>query len=132
MKHRFTTEYEINASPKMIFPYLSSAGGLQEWFADEVVTLPDKTMNIIWDGVDHHAKVVSRRTNSHIKYQFGIDGNAEEEELGFLEFKVDYNEMTQSSFLKIVDYSEMDDENDLEELWNQLIGNLKEITGSNQ
>ena len=29
-------EFEIKASPKVLYPYLSTASGLQQWFADKV------------------------------------------------------------------------------------------------
>ncbi|MFM1934856.1 MAG: START-like superfamily domain, partial [Bacteroidota bacterium] len=29
----YTFEYELKASPKVLFPYLSSPSGLQQWFA---------------------------------------------------------------------------------------------------
>ena len=35
-KQKFVGEYPINASRKMLFPYLSTASGLCEWFADDV------------------------------------------------------------------------------------------------
>jgi hypothetical protein len=37
--------------------------------------------------------------------------------------------MTQSSFLKITDYSEVENEDDLRELWSQLVGSLREAVG---
>jgi len=128
-KYRYVTEFEIRTSVKMLYPYLSSAAGLQEWFADEVNVMGDKLLNIVWDGVSHPAKIISRRINHHIKYQFIKGNNEEEAEFQFLEFRLDYNEMTQSSFLKIIDYSDMDNEEDLSELWDGLIDTLKEKIG---
>lgn len=130
-KYRYITEFEINASVKMLFPYLSSAAGLQEWFADEVNVIGDKLLDIVWDGVSHPAKIISRRINHHIKYQFiKKSDNDENAEMQYLEFRLDYNEMTQSSFLKIIDYSDMDNEDDLNELWEGLIDTLKEKIGA--
>jgi hypothetical protein len=39
------------------------------------------------------------------------------------------NELTQSSFLKITDYSDTGNEDDLQELWTHLVSNLREIVG---
>ena len=131
-KYKFTIEFEVNASIKMLYPYLSSAAGLQEWFADEVNVIGDKLLDIVWDGVSHPAKIISRRINHHIKYQF-IKPNTNDDELAenqTLEFRLDYNEMTQSSFLKVIDYSDMDNEEDLTELWEGLIDTLKEKIGA--
>ena len=129
-KHRYITEFEITASVKMLFPYLSSAAGLQEWFADEVNIIGDKLLDIVWDGVSHPAKIISKRINHHIKYQFMKPAAVEDPEPQFLEFRLDYNEMTQTSFLKIIDYSDMDNEDDLSELWDGLVETLKEKIGA--
>jgi uncharacterized protein YndB with AHSA1/START domain len=129
-KYKFVIEYEIHASVKMIYPYLSTASGLAEWFAEEVKTLEDKTYDIVWDGQSHPAKLVSARTNSHIKYVF-LPLNAEDEaDPSYLEFKLSHSEMTDTTFLKIIDYSEMNNEKDLKELWDNLIYNLRELLGA--
>jgi len=127
-KYKYVAEYEIKAAVKMLYPYVATASGLQEWFADEVNITSDKKFNFIWDGELHNAKVVSKRTNLSIKYQF-ID-EEDEGDPSFLEFKIDFNEMTQTSFLRVTDYSMMDDLDELKELWEQLITDLKEILGS--
>ena len=44
-KQKFVGEYPINASRKMLFPYLSTATGLCQWFADDVnINNIDKTL----------------------------------------------------------------------------------------
>ncbi|MEM1136975.1 MAG: START-like domain-containing protein [Bacteroidota bacterium] len=134
-KFKYVAEYEIKAAVKMLYPYISTASGLQEWFADEVNIAGDKLLNFIWDGESHVTKIVSRRTNSAIKFLFLPENGSkpdheDDNDLHYLEFKIDFNEMTQTSFLRVTDYSEMDDLEELHELWDQLINNLKEILGS--
>lgn len=129
-KFKYVAEYEVKAALKMLFPYLSTASGLQEWFADEVNILPNRNLDFIWEGESHIAQVASKRTNHHIKFQFLPENEEDDHNLSTLEFKIDFNEMTQSSFLTVTDYSEMDDLEELHELWDQLIDDLKEILGS--
>ncbi|UXX78020.1 START-like domain-containing protein [Reichenbachiella carrageenanivorans] len=124
-KFKFVGEYEIRASKKMLYPYLSTASGLAQWFADDVNIDEDKTFTIIWDGEENKAKMVSHRTNSQVKFEFVSD----DEEPSYVEFKVDMNEMTQSVFIRVTDYSDMDDENELQDLWESLMTNLREIVG---
>jgi uncharacterized protein YndB with AHSA1/START domain len=129
-KFKYVTEFEIRAAVKMLYPYVSTASGLREWFADEVKSTDGRTFDFVWDGESHHARVTAKRTNSHIKFQFLPEGPTEEADLAYIEFKIDYNEITQSTFLKVVDYSEMDDVQELGALWEQLIVKLKEVMGS--
>jgi uncharacterized protein YndB with AHSA1/START domain len=126
-KHKFTAEFEIKASPKMLFPYLNSATGLTEWFADEVNIDHRKVFHFIWDGVNHSAKLTTQRINKYVKFDFISEEGGEDHP--FIEFKLDQNELTQSTFLKVVDYSEMADEEDLKELWENLVYQLREIVG---
>jgi uncharacterized protein YndB with AHSA1/START domain len=133
-KYKFTGEYEINASPKMLFPYLNTAAGLSQWFADNVNINEDKTYNFIWDGEDHKAKIASQRTNTYVKFEFleDVASNGSPEnghDPSFIEFKIDTNELTQSVFLKITDYSDTADEEEMEEIWDNLVHSLKEIIG---
>lgn len=129
-KYRYVAEYEIHASVKMIYPYLSTASGLAEWFAEEVNVLKDKTLDIIWDGESHPAKLVTARTNSHVKYIFSPLNKEDEDDPSFLEFKITHSEMMDTTFLKVVDYSEMNNQKDLEELWENLIYELRELLGA--
>jgi uncharacterized protein YndB with AHSA1/START domain len=132
-KYKYVTEYEINAAVKMIYPYLSTPAGLKEWFAEDVQVLPDKTLNIVWDGIAHHARIASWRANAHIRYQFIPEGGEEgvhPRDLAYLELRVDFNEITQTSFLKITDYSDMDNDDELLGLWDNLIEQLREVLGA--
>lgn len=124
-KFKFVGEYEIRASKKMLYPYLSTASGLAQWFADDVNIDEDKTFTIIWDGEENKAKMVSHRTNSQVKFEFISD----DEEPSYVEFKIDMNEMTQSVFIRVTDYSDMEDAQELQDLWESLMTNLREIVG---
>ena len=35
-KEKFELEFPLRASPKMLFPFLSTPSGLSEWFCDDV------------------------------------------------------------------------------------------------
>lgn len=129
-KFLFTADFEINASKKMLYPYLSTASGLSQWFADDVNINEDKVFNFIWDGEDHKAKMVSHRSNSYVKFEFIPDSpDVDEEDIAYFELRLEENELTQSVFIKVTDYSEMDDKDELYDLWQGLVDNLKETVG---
>jgi uncharacterized protein YndB with AHSA1/START domain len=132
VKSKFTFEYEINASKKMLYPYFTTASGLAQWFADDVTVDEDHVFNFIWEAEDHKAKMVSHRTNSYAKFVFlTLKDEEDEEEEGpnYLEFRLEENEMTQTTFIKVADYSDFDDKEEQAELWTNLFHGLKEIVG---
>lgn len=124
-KNKFIGEYGINASKKMLYPYISSASGLSQWFADDVNINEDKVFTIIWDGEENLAKMVSSRSNHHVKFEFMEDGD---DDPNYVELRIETNELTQETFIRVTDYSDMDPE-EAEELWDSLIHDLKEIVG---
>ena len=129
-KYEFVTEFEINASEHMIFPYLSTASGLKDWFAEDVYQDRDKTYNFVWNGKDYKAKIVSLHPDHKVRYHMLSEEGGQEDDPAFLEFSLDFSELTQSSFLTIVDYSEMDDDEELQDLWENMVENLREALGA--
>lgn len=129
VKNKFVADYQINTSRKILFPYLSTASGLAEWFADDVSINEDKTYIFHFDGEDHYARIVALRTNMHVKFDFFDPNNADESDHSYIEFKLEENELTQTLFLKVIDYSDSYDGDELESIWESLIHNLKEIIG---
>ena len=128
-KHKFTTEFEINASKKMLYPYLYSPSGLAQWFADDVTINEDKVYNIVWDGEDNYAKIVSHRTNSFVKFEFIPRKGEEHVERSYVELKLEMNELTQTVFLRITDCSENEDDEELQDIWESMVNGLKETVG---
>jgi len=128
-KTKFAYEYEINASKKMLYPYFTTASGLAQWFADDVNIDEDNIFNFIWEGQDHKAKMVSHRSNAYAKFVYLMPDKSEEEDPEWVEFKIDLNEMTQTTFIKIQEYSEFDDKEEQAEVWEGLLHTLKEIVG---
>ncbi|GAB3664923.1 START-like domain-containing protein [Echinicola sediminis] len=129
VKNKFVADYQVNASKKVIFPYLSTASGLSEWFADDVTINEDKVFNFVYDGVDHLARVAAIRSNHGVKFEFFDPDMPEENDHSYVEFRLEENELTQTMFLKVIDYSDGFDDGEQEEIWEGLIATLKEIIG---
>jgi uncharacterized protein YndB with AHSA1/START domain len=128
-KGKIVIEHEINASKKMLFPYLNTASGLSQWFADDVTVNEDHIFTFKWDSEVHRAKIASHRTNSYVKFEF-LDSNVKQnEEPWSIEFRLEENELTQSVFIKVIEFSEMDDVEEQNEIWENLFNNLKETVG---
>ncbi len=129
-KKLFTADYEIHASIKMLYPYLQSASGLAEWFADDVrINNESKIFTFYWDNEEHKARLVAHRTNHFARFEFLPDNKEDEKDPAYLEFRLEFNDLTQSVFLKVTDYSDFEDIHELSALWNSLVDSLKKTVG---
>ncbi|MBC8152818.1 MAG: ATPase [Bacteroidetes bacterium] len=128
-KYKFVAEYELRASPKMLFPYISTASGLSQWFAAKVNVLSENKFDFYWDNESHLARQVSLRQNKGVRFEF-LDTTPDDTEHTYVDFRVDVSELTQSTFLRITDYSATTDPDELKSMWNGLLDKLKEIVGS--
>ncbi|GAB3343358.1 hypothetical protein GCM10027429_33850 [Marivirga atlantica] len=125
---KFEGDFEIKASKKMLYPYISTASGLAQWFADDVNINEDKEFNFIYDGEDHPARMASHRLNQYVKFEFFEDED-EDGDVSYVELHLDENEITQSVYLKVVDFSDYEDDQEQYELWEDLVHSLKDIVG---
>ena len=128
-KSNYQVEFEINASRKMLYPYIYTASGLSLWIADDVTVNEDKVFNFIWDNEDHKARMVSHRVNHFVKFEYLPETDEDEDDPAYFELRIEINELTQTVFLHITDYIDFDDEEELYDLWDGMMHNLKEIVG---
>lgn len=129
-KKLFTADFEVHASIKMLYPYIQTASGLAEWFADDVnINNVKKTFIFIWDNEEHHARMVAHRTHHFVKFEFLPEHGDDEADPSYFELRLEFNELTQSVFLKVLDYSDFDDQGELQDLWEGLVENLRKTVG---
>nr|WP_242928463.1 START-like domain-containing protein [Pontibacter vulgaris] len=128
-KTKFVREYPINASAKLLYPYLSTASGLSQWFCDNVTINGDKVYNFVWDGTSHFAEMTGHRTNRSVRFLFLDDRKQPVSDPSYIDFSIESSELTQEQFLKVTDYTEEEDVEELSELWEHLLQNLREIVG---
>ena len=129
-KQKFVGEYPINASRKMLFPYLSTATGLCQWFADDVnINNIDKTLIFIVDGEERIAVIDSINKNRYVKFRFLMEGEKPKEN-DTLEFRLEVNDLTQEVFVRVEEFTESDDLEESYQIWDNLLAQLKEIIGA--
>ena len=129
-KQKFVGEYQINASRKMLFPYLSTATGLSQWFADDVnINNIDKTLIFLLDGEERIATIDSIKNNRYVKFRF-VNEDEKLKDNDTLEFRLEINELTQSVFVRVEEYTETDDLEESYQIWDNLLAQLKEIIGA--
>lgn len=126
-KFKFSDEFEFQASPKILFEFISTPVGLAQWFCEKAVTTPKNGWNLVWDGIDHPAHQTHNKPPKLVRYQFDPQEADDQADPSYLQFEIEKNDLTRVAFLKVTDYSQMTNRQDLEELWSGLIGNLKTI-----
>ena len=72
-KVRYEIEFPINSSPQLLYQYISSPSGLQEWFADKVNSRGD-FFTFEWNDSQEYARLASKKTGEKIKFKW-IDEN---------------------------------------------------------
>jgi uncharacterized protein YndB with AHSA1/START domain len=124
-KFKYVTESEFSASAQRIFRYLSTPEGLSRWFAEKVRPMSDKQWDMVWDETSHLAKIVAFKENAYVKYQFLPENEHDKKDLAFIDFRLKKNDITDTIFLSVTDYSEMTSLKELDDLWQTLIYGLK-------
>lgn len=124
MKKKFELEYSLNSSPKILFNYLSTAGGLSEWFAENV-NQDGKLFTFIWEGVDHKAEMILFKDFYYIRFHWIDDPDKKT----YFEFKINTDEITNDISIVITDFAEDDEKNELIALWDKQVSQLKQILG---
>ena len=126
-KVSFSIEYNIQASPQLLFQYLSTPSGLSEWFADNVNSRGE-IYTFIWDGSEEVAKLIQIKANEKVKFQWQT-GDKDDDKYYF-EFLLQVDEITKDVSLIISDFSDEDELDESKMLWNNLIQDLKQVLGS--
>ncbi|NOZ46924.1 MAG: SRPBCC domain-containing protein [Chlorobi bacterium] len=124
MKTKYQLEYTINSSPKVLFNRLATAGGLSEWFADDV-NVQGNIYTFIWEGSEQEAEMTGKKDGKYVKFHWLDD----EDEKSYFEFKLNTDELTGDLALIITDFAEDDEVDDAKDLWDTQISELKHLLG---
>ena len=104
---------------------ISTPSGLSEWFADDV-NIKDDIYTFIWDGSEEKARLLSKKGHSKVRFQWEKDENTEY----FFELEFEIDPMTKAAVLKINDFAEVDEVDEVTMLWEQQILDLKRVLGA--
>ena len=123
-KVKYELEFPIQASPNMLYQYISSASNLSEWFADNVNSR-GKVFSFFWDGVEEKAELLSSKNNTYVKFKW-----LENDDDCFFEIKITVDEITKDVSLIIIDFADSDEVEEAKMLWESQISDLKSVIGS--
>lgn len=115
----FTLEYPVRCSPSILYEFLSTPAGLQEWFADKVDER-DGVFSFSWNGgVPDKAEMLESEEDKYIRYHWLHTGKEE-----YFEFRIEKAEITNQTILVIKDFAEKGDIKDQSQLWEYQVKDL--------
>ncbi|MCO5236178.1 MAG: START-like domain-containing protein [Chitinophagaceae bacterium] len=123
-KQLYTLEYPVRCSPSILYEFLSTPAGLQEWFADKVDER-DLVFSFTWEGSTDKAKVLEGEENRFIRFQWQ---HAPKEE--YFEFSIEKSEVTNQTILVIKDFAEKKEIADQSRLWDYQVKELLHRIGA--
>lgn len=125
-KEKFHIEFLMgNATLNSLWRMVAQAEGLSEWFADEVFSDDaEKVYSFSWSGNTNQAKVLSRKPQASIRYQW-ID----EDEDCYFEFILHKLALSGDIALEITDFATPEEQGDTISLWESQIDELKRRLG---
>jgi uncharacterized protein YndB with AHSA1/START domain len=124
-KQIFTLEYPVRCSPSILYEFLSTPAGLQEWFADKVDER-DSIFSFSWNGTTDKAEVMESEEEKFIRFHWL---HAPKDE--YFEFRIEKSEVTNQTILVIKDFAEKGDVKDQSQLWGYQVKDLFHRLGSN-
>lgn len=117
-KQLFTLEYPVRCSPTILYEFLSTPAGLQEWFADKVDER-DSVFSFTWNGSTDKAELLEMEEDKFIRFHW-MHGPKNE----YFEFAIEKSEVTGQTILVIKDFSEKKDIPDQKRLWDFQVNDL--------
>ena len=126
-KIKFELEFPLRASPKMLFPFLSTPSGLSEWFCDDVNSRTE-LFTFFWDGSEDQARLLKKQSDNMVRFRWLND-----EEAGldtYFEFRIEVDALTNDTSIIVTDFAEADEVDESKLLWESQIHELKNIIGA--
>ncbi len=114
----YTLEYPVRCSPGILYEFLSTPAGLQEWFADKVDER-DGLYSFGWNGTEEKAELLDKEEAKFIRFRWTHSSKEE-----FFEFAIEKSEVTNQTILIVKDFAEKKDIKDQSQLWEYQVKDL--------
>ena len=120
----YTLEYPVRCSPGILYEFLSTPAGLQEWFADQVDE-HEGLFTFGWNGTEEKADLLEKEDDKFIRFHWTHSPKGE-----FFEFLIEKSEVTNQTILIVKDFAEKKDIKDQSQLWEYQVKDLFHRVGS--
>lgn len=117
-KQLYTLEFPVRCSPSILYEFLSTPSGLQEWFADKVDE-KEEVFSFSWNGTTDRAQVLEKEQDKFIRFHWTHSADNE-----YFEFRIEKSEITNQTILVISDFAEKKEIKDQSMLWDYQVKDL--------
>ncbi|QJB33891.1 ATPase [Chitinophaga oryzae] len=114
----YELEFPVRCSPGILYEFLSTPAGLQEWFADRV-DFRDNVFSFSWNGSSEEAEILEQEEDEFIRFHWL---HAPKEE--FFEFRIQISEVTNMTILVVKDFADKREIKDQSQLWESQVKDL--------
>lgn len=124
-KGKYEMEYIIRCPVTLLYDFLTTPSGLQEWFADDVL-LKDDVYTFNWDGQQQKATLLNAKIDNYLRFRW-----VDKPEGTYVEFRITQDELTGEVSLTVTDFG--DSEEDIitnKRLWDSQIQRLVKVMGA--
>ena len=131
-KQKIDIEYPlVTKSPAIIWEQISSAHGLERWFADHV-SEEDGVFTFTWgepwtEQDVRQAHVVEAVKFDHIRLKWDYEDDEDDE--SYWEMRIEKSDLTHNLNLMITDFADDDDADGLKILWESCLDRLHRASG---
>lgn len=122
---KFTMEFQVSVSSKLLYTLISTPEGLARWFAESVLVEED-LFHFKWEGSQQTARLVQTKSNLFVKFQWMDDNHKDK----FLELQILDEPMSTAVSLLVTDYAEPADMELTQRLWQTQVGHLQRLFNS--
>lgn len=124
---KFELEIPLRASPKMLFPFLSTPSGLSEWFCDDVNSRSE-LFTFFWDGSEEQARLLKKQMDKLVRFRWLSD---EEDGLDtYFEFRIEVDALTNDTSIIVTDFADANEVEEAKQLWESQIHELQHTIGA--
>ena len=120
----YTLEYPVRSSPGILYEFLRSPAGLQEWFADKVDER-DNVFSFSWNGNEEKAELIDSEEDSFVRFRWDYMTKDE-----YFEWRIEKSEVTNQTVLIISDFADKKEIKDQSQLWEYQVKDLFHRIGS--
>jgi len=129
-KQRIDIEYPLTTkSPNIIWEQISSAHGLERWFADHVKE-SEGVFTFTWGEPWTEQDVRTAQLIEYVKYDhIRLKWDTDEDEEDYWEMRIEKSDLTQHLNLLITDFADDEDVDGLKILWESNLDRLHRASG---